>query len=53
MIKRKICHSRENGNPFAISFKISSVWMPAFAGMTNYEQLLDGGGNNLNFDFKS
>ena len=28
-------HSRENGNPFSISFMISAPWMPALAGMTN------------------
>jgi hypothetical protein len=35
-IKKRDCHARESKNPVAILFKISSPWMLAFVGMTNY-----------------
>jgi hypothetical protein len=36
-MKRKNRHSRESGNPVLILFKIYALWVPAFAGMTNYD----------------
>jgi hypothetical protein len=57
-------HSRESGNPGYLkearlpeitryfSLKVPA-WMPAYAGMTNYDTVSQGGGENLGFRMKT
>ena len=44
VMKRKSRHSRESGNPAAIFIQDLSPWMPAYAGMTNYDTVSCGRG---------
>jgi hypothetical protein len=44
-MKEKSRHSRGSGNPVLNLFNIQTSWMPAFAGMTNYDTVSQGGGN--------
>jgi hypothetical protein len=38
---KNLCGS---GNPVLHLFNIQTSWMPAFAGMTNYDTVFSGGG---------
>jgi hypothetical protein len=38
-MKEKSRHSRGSGNPVLNLFNIQTSWMPAFAGMTNYDTI--------------
>jgi formyltetrahydrofolate hydrolase len=43
-MKEKNGHSRGSENPVLNLFNIQTSWMPAFAGMTNYDAAYQGGG---------